>query len=172
MSLRLVVPGSTGNANAPPYAAFACSWSWAHGGHSAATVRVSGELDIATAPRLEQTLDESLLEARRVVIDLHECAFIDSAGVHAIVDASVRARQDGRLLVLVRVPPHVHRVVALTGNSDHVEIGNDAVAPPRRPRLKSATVPLRAVSEPESIEPETYDRLLRAIVDREDSRPR
>jgi hypothetical protein len=56
-------------------------------------------------------------------------------------------------LVLVRVPPHVHRVVALTGNSDHVEIGNDAVGPSRGPRFRAATTPLRAVSDPEDSRP-------------------
>jgi anti-sigma B factor antagonist len=175
MALTLVPPEPIGGRAAPPPApAFACSWSWSHGGFNSAIVRVSGELDIATTTQLEQTLRACLLQARWVVVDLHELAFIDSSGVHAIVNASVRARTDGRRLVLVRVPLHVCRVFTLTGSSDDVEIGAGPVGPPQtvpRPRrtgnrFRSAAPRLRAVGEPVSIEHETYDRLLRAIVDR------
>jgi anti-sigma B factor antagonist len=174
VALKLVLPEAIRDRADPP-PAFACSWSWSHGGFASAVARVSGDLDIATAPRLEQTLRACLLQARRVVLDLHELAFIDSSGVHAIVTARVRARQDGRRLVLVRVPPHVHRVFTLTGNADHVEIGPDPVEPtlatPLQPRIRGNrfrrdATRLRAVAEPVSIEHETYDRLLRAIMDR------
>jgi anti-anti-sigma factor len=87
-----------------------------------ARVHVVGELDIATTPRLERTLRES--ECRRlVVLDLRELAFIDSCGVRAIVNASVRAREVGRRLVALRGPPNVDRMFALTGTADDVEIG-------------------------------------------------
>ena len=92
-------------------------------------VYVGGELDIATTPRLERTLDAC--KARLVVLDLRELAFIDICGMHAIIDAGVRARQAGRRLVLVRVPSSLGRVLTLTGSSGRVEIGDiDPVAPP------------------------------------------
>jgi anti-anti-sigma factor len=92
-------------------------------------VHVGGELDIATTPRLERTLNES--QARLVVLDLRELAFIDCCGMHAIINAGIRARQAGRRLVLVRVPANVDRLLALTGSSEQVEIGDvDPVAPP------------------------------------------
>jgi anti-anti-sigma factor len=98
---------------------FVCSST--HGSLNADWVHVAGALDIATTPQLEQTLRES--HARLVVPDLRDLAFMDCAGVHTIVDASVRARRDGRRLVLVRGIPHVDRVFGLTGNADEVEIG-------------------------------------------------
>jgi anti-sigma B factor antagonist len=127
MSIELAVPGSdTGRGDVLP-APFACSCT--NGGLDAARVHVGGELDIATTPRLERTLDET--HARLVVLDLRELAFIDSCGMHAIVDAGISARQDGRRLVLVRVPSDVDRMLTLTGSSDQVEIGDvDPVAPP------------------------------------------
>jgi anti-anti-sigma factor len=95
----------------------------------AAWVHVGGELDIATTPQLERTLDAS--QARLVVLDLREVAFLDSSGMHAIVNAGIRARQAGRRLVLVRVPANVDRMLTLTGSFDQVEIGDiGAVAPP------------------------------------------
>ena len=127
MSIELALPASDdarADALPPP---FTCSCT--NGGLDAARVHVGGELDIATTPQLERTLDES--RARLVVLDLRELAFIDSSGIHAIVRAGIRARQDGRRLVLVRVPSDVDRVLTLTGSSGQVEFGDvDPVAPP------------------------------------------
>ena len=99
---------------------FGCSH--ANFGLHAAWVQVVGELDVATTPQLDRTLREAELQARLVVLDLRELAFMDSSGVHAIVDASSRARSVGRRLVLVRGAPNVDRMFALTGSSDEVEI--------------------------------------------------
>jgi anti-sigma B factor antagonist len=100
--------------------AFECHWTYA--GVDVAWVRLAGELDIATARQLRRTLRESLSRARLVVLDLRKLAFMDSSGVHAIVNASACAREDGRHLLLLRGPPSVDRVFALAGRSDDVEI--------------------------------------------------
>jgi anti-anti-sigma factor len=106
---------------------FACSSS--RSSLDADWVRIAGALDIATTPQLERTLRES--HARLVVLDMRDLGFIDCAGVHAIVDASIRARRDGRRLVLVRGIPHVDDVFWLTGNADEVEIAEvDLAGPP------------------------------------------
>jgi anti-anti-sigma factor len=127
MSLELAFPAlDTAGADALP-PPFACSCT--NGGLDAARVYVGGELDIATTPQLERTLSQ--LQSRLVVLDLRELAFVDGCGVHAIVNAGIRARQAGRRLVLVRVPANVDRMLTLTGSSDQVEIGDaDPVAPP------------------------------------------
>jgi anti-sigma B factor antagonist len=87
-------------------------------------VQVAGELDIATAPQLERTLRELQSGTHLVVLDLRELEFIDSAGVHAIVNASIRARKAGHRLVLVHGSPNVNRTFALAGISDEVEIAD------------------------------------------------
>jgi anti-sigma B factor antagonist len=101
---------------------FRCSW--ADGGLDAAWVRLAGELDIATTPQLERALREPRLQARLVVLDLRGLTFMDSSGVHAIVDASIRARQVGRRVLLLRGPPGVDRVFTLTENADDVVNGD------------------------------------------------
>jgi anti-anti-sigma factor len=93
-----------------------------NGGLDIAWVRVSGDLDIATAPQLTQTLRRAEDAARRVVLDLRELTFMDTAGVHAIVDANVRAAVAGRRLVVVRGRPRIDRVLALTGAYDRLDI--------------------------------------------------
>jgi anti-sigma B factor antagonist len=84
-------------------------------------VQVVGELDIVTAPALEQTLRDAELRARLVVLDLRELTFTDSSGVHVITNASVRADRAGRRLVLVRGPAQADRKLTLT-TSNHLEI--------------------------------------------------
>jgi anti-anti-sigma factor len=125
MSVNRRTPGPT-SARAPTAdaaaPAFACSCT--AGGLDAAWVHVAGALDIATSPELERTLRETQREAQLVVLDLRELAFMDSAGVHTIVEASISARRGGRRLVLLRGSPQVDRVFALTGTSGDVEIGD------------------------------------------------
>jgi anti-sigma B factor antagonist len=83
---------------------------------------VTGELDVATAPTLDETLQQAQLQARLVVLDLRELDFMDSAGAHTIVSASLRARLNGGRLVVVRGRPHVDRVFVLTRSCDRVDI--------------------------------------------------
>lgn len=104
--------------------------SWTDGGLDAAWVHLAGQLDIATTPQLRQTLLAPQLQARMVVLDLRELDFIDCAGVHAIVDASIRARHAGRRLVLLRGPPSVDHTFTLVGISDDLEIGEAGVSRP------------------------------------------
>jgi anti-anti-sigma factor len=89
--------------------------SWKDCGTEVAWVQVAGELDMATAPALEQTLRDAELRARLVVLDLRELAFTDSSGVRVIMNASIRANRAGRRVVLVRGPSqadHVFRIAA------------------------------------------------------------
>jgi anti-anti-sigma factor len=117
---KMVLPDTVGGRAdiLPP--AFVCSWT--NGTLDSASVHVAGELDIATTPQLQKTLREPQLQAQLVVLDLRELAFLDSSGVHAIVNASIIARQLGRRLVLLRGGLDVDRVFTLTGSAGDVEI--------------------------------------------------
>jgi anti-anti-sigma factor len=120
MPRTLVLADSiVGRADALP-PAFHCSW--ANGDPDAAWVHLAGELDIATTPQLARAL--RALRARLVVLDLRELAFMDSCAVHAIVDASIRARDVGRRILLLAGPPAVDRVFTLTESSDDVVYGD------------------------------------------------
>jgi anti-sigma B factor antagonist len=79
-------------------------------------VRVAGELDMAAAPAVAAAVDE-LLGARfaRVVIDLSDLSFLDSAGVHMLVSVHHAAAERTCELSLVRGPRNVQRVFELTG---------------------------------------------------------
>jgi anti-sigma B factor antagonist len=109
------------------------------GGLDAAWVRVTGELDIAAAPQLAETLVRAEESSQRVVLDLRQLTFMDSAGVHVILEASVRAHAAERRLVLVRGPSQVNRMLDLTKAGDTLEIVElDPVEPPVQALLKLA----------------------------------
>ena len=79
-------------------------------------VRVSGEVDLCTAPELERALVQEIHAAREVLLDLSEVSFIDSSGLHAIVAAAQAARSDGGALVLdSRMPDQARRLFEITG---------------------------------------------------------
>jgi len=111
-----------------PTPSFVCSWEL--GGWGAAWVQVAGELDLATSPQLRNTVGEAQRAARVVVLDLRELCFIDSSGIHVILDAARDSRRyEGRLLI-VRGPAQVDRVLALTEVCKQVEIFDVAPAGP------------------------------------------
>jgi anti-anti-sigma factor len=85
---QTLVPFAPPLGRVPP-PAFGCTLT--EGGPDAAWVRVAGELDIDTAPQLEQTLRKADVRARLIVIDLREVTFMDCSGLHVILGASMRA---------------------------------------------------------------------------------
>lgn len=133
-----LLPGSTAvrlSALPPP---FTCTRG--SDGVDGGWVHVAGDLDLAVAPRLVQALCDLEREACLIVLDLREITFLDAAGVHAIVDASVGARRDGRRLLLLGASAPARRVFALTGTSHQVEVGtwDDPQEPPVQALLQRA----------------------------------
>jgi anti-sigma B factor antagonist len=80
-------------------------------------VTVLGELDLATAPELEEVLLPQLKAGGQVVLDLRALEFMDSTGVRVIVSAHVAGQESGGALTLVRTDPEgpVGRVLEISG---------------------------------------------------------
>lgn len=78
---------------------------------AAATIVVSGELDLATAPRLSAAVAQHH-DAQLLVLDLTAVTFIDSTGVRILIEADRFCAGSGsRVVVLARGP--VRRVLDL-----------------------------------------------------------
>jgi anti-sigma B factor antagonist len=91
-------------------------------------VAVLGELDIFTAPSLEDAvLGLENAKSGLVVIDLTGVSFIDATGLSVLLTASERAREQGRRLVVVRPPLPALRVFTLT----RVDAGMECVDDPQ-----------------------------------------
>lgn len=81
-------------------------------------VAVEGEVDVFTAPRVKDAIDEIIGRgARQVAVNLQGVRYLDSTALSVLVTAlrTLRARQ-GRLL-LVSDSPRIQRVLDLTGLS-------------------------------------------------------
>lgn len=77
-------------------------------------VLVRGELDLATAPELEDTLVTAIEDGREVVLDLRELEFMDSSGVRVLVVAHTRA--EGRFGLIAAGPNSpVTKILAIAG---------------------------------------------------------
>jgi anti-sigma B factor antagonist len=95
---------------------------------SVASVALTGELDISEAPAVEEKLRE--MEVHRppvLVLDLRGLTFLDSSGLRLILEADLRAREDGRRLTLVRGPDPVHRVFLISLLEKRLDFVDDPV---------------------------------------------
>jgi anti-sigma B factor antagonist len=80
------------------------------------TIEVEGEWDLAQRDAARDAIGQ-VLERRSecLVFDLSRLTFIDSSGVHGLIDTSNRCVGQGTRLVIVPGPPAVQRVFDLCG---------------------------------------------------------
>jgi anti-anti-sigma factor len=98
-------------------------------GESGLRLALSGELDISTAPTLEDALERVEGEAPALlVIDLRALEFMDSTGLRTLVGADQRAREQGRRLAIVRGPEPVDRIFNVTRLDERLELVDDPAA--------------------------------------------
>jgi anti-sigma B factor antagonist len=99
------------------------------------TLLLRGELDIASAPALEgafQQLCEG--DARELVLDLSQLAFMDSTGLNAILRCRTLSGEHGCELGILPGPRPVQRVFELTQVLDRLPFRDPGEAQPAWPR--------------------------------------
>jgi anti-sigma B factor antagonist len=86
-------------------------------------VVLAGELDIGSAPEVEEVLRKVESDgAQTLTIDLRGLTFMDSTGLRMLVAADKRAKDAGRSLRIVRGPAPVQRILDLTGLGDKLPL--------------------------------------------------
>lgn len=95
-------------------------------------LRISGELDLVTAPRLRRQVHEAVAEGRRdLVLDLSGVQFCDSSGVGVLIAARRLMRScQGRLRLILPARgaldgSHVNKVLAALGVRRLFEVYGD-----------------------------------------------
>jgi len=84
-------------------------------------VAVAGEIDLQSAPALEEALQEACERGTTIELDLHEVSFIDSAGIRAILEARASfAAHDVELLMVPSRHRAPHRTFELSGLLDRL----------------------------------------------------
>ena len=88
-------------------------------------ISVSGELDLASSPALEEELERvAQSDAQLVVVDLRNLEFMDSTGLSVLVRAHQRASENGQRFGVVKGPQQVQRLLTLTGVADRLTLAD------------------------------------------------
>ena len=82
-----------------------------------------GELDLSTGPRVEEELRRAEAEQPdRLILDLREVTFFDSTGLQLVLDADVRAREEGRVLIVLPGNGEPRRILELAEVADRLRM--------------------------------------------------
>jgi anti-anti-sigma factor len=99
-------------------------------GQDCATLRLSGEIDLSTAPAVREAALSALQQFSTVLhIDLSGVSFMDSTGLEVLLATRRRAELLGGQLHLKDPTPAVLRVLEVTGVARLFEIETAAIAP-------------------------------------------
>lgn len=93
-------------------------------------IAAAGEIDISSAPALEQAIDLALDDgADRIALDLGNVTFMDSTGLRTLITTQRRLNDPGDLAVVVGAGP-VRRLLEIAGVADMlVVMGSTAELP-------------------------------------------
>jgi anti-sigma B factor antagonist len=90
----------------------------ADGGTDVLRIRVSGDLDLGSAARLERLVDRlGDLRGHSLVIDLGAAGYVDSSGLGALAAVKLRGDREGFEVFVDDVPERVRRMLDVTGLS-------------------------------------------------------
>jgi anti-anti-sigma factor len=96
-------------------------------------LRVSGEIDLSNANQFDNELHSILNGAdRQLVLDLHECSFIDSTAIRVLIKVGQEQRERGRALGLARIAHEPKRYLEIAGLLDSDLFLNYPEPPPSR----------------------------------------
>ena len=88
------------------------------------TCTTIGEIDTATAPAFNADLHDVIdtSDAALVVVDCSDVTFMDSAGYHALVDATNYAVRRGHTLVIRNLSPSCARLIRLCDSDRELRV--------------------------------------------------
>jgi anti-anti-sigma factor len=94
-----------------------------------AVLAVSGEIDIATVDSLAHAVDGVLERgAAELWIDLSRTEFMDSSGVHLMLDTERRLVELNRRMVIICPHGQIRRILDVTGAADILPLFDDRTA--------------------------------------------
>ncbi|MET0729518.1 MAG: STAS domain-containing protein [Acidimicrobiales bacterium] len=89
-------------------------------GGDAMTLLVRGDIDLATAPGLLESIVCASLSHTpgHVIVDVSRVSFIDSRGLSALIEARGRLAAEGARLDVVNVPTRILHLMRVAGIAD------------------------------------------------------
>ena len=87
----------------------------------AVSLRVGGELDLATCPVLSEEVESVFVgDPATILVDLCDVTFIDSRGIAVLLATLTRCEAEGRELRVTTASNQVRRVLELTGVAERL----------------------------------------------------
>ena len=80
-------------------------------------IEVAGRLDTTTAPMLDKAINEDIKDAKNLILDIKDVAYISSAGLRVLLSAQKKMQKIGSMKVR-NVCPDVMEVFEMTGFAD------------------------------------------------------
>jgi anti-sigma B factor antagonist len=87
-------------------------------------LHLSGELDLCSAPALTKVLDAPTKRGGTIGLDLAELTYMDSTGLHVILNTIHVLGERGRV-VLFNPSPMVRRLIEICGLDGTIDINDD-----------------------------------------------
>jgi anti-sigma B factor antagonist len=85
----------------------------------ATVLTVSGELDLASSPALDEQLERAgRTDTELVILDLRKLDFMDSTGLRVVIKAHQRAEESGARFGVINGGPQIRRLLTLSGVTD------------------------------------------------------
>jgi anti-sigma B factor antagonist len=95
-------------------------------GDGIAVVKVQGEVDVYTAPKLREEIHRRLDQGdNRIVVDLTNVAYMDSSGLGVLIGALKRSREENGDLIVASPNPRISRILDVTGLSRIFNVHDD-----------------------------------------------
>ena len=85
------------------------------------TIEVVGRLDTTTAPSLEATINDDIVDVKNLVLDLKGLEYVSSAGLRVLLTAQKKMQKIGSMKV-INVCESVMEVFEITGFADILTI--------------------------------------------------
>lgn len=86
-------------------------------------VEVEGELDLATAPHLQERLQAAVEDVgTEIFVDLSKVSFIDLAGWSAVCEAAAALHARGEALTIVATESRTRRLLEIVGLEPGIEL--------------------------------------------------
>lgn len=89
-------------------------------------LRLAGEVDAHTAPRLDEALAPLVDAGGEVRLDISGVSFMDSSGLRVVIGATEATRAAGGDLVLVGPTDLVRRLLSVSGLTDHLTLVDES----------------------------------------------
>lgn len=84
-------------------------------GETPGTASLCGEIDFSVTPKVRESLMRCLkADAKEIVLDLSELAYIDSSGLALFIEARKILAESGRTIRIAAISPQVRKLFNLT----------------------------------------------------------